>query len=203
MNVYIVVAIAAAALAVGAGFWDGFRLRREARYSPLVLAISAAGPVVSLVLFVIVGGLELKPAITVGLLVTGAVIGGAIALVARLYVVEECEDDETRELAAEEARVDAEAKETGQTLPADLKPPPVKLVGASWLPLPAALAVAVLQVASALESVLWEALSLAALEAAVAFGVVSTVILIRRRSRLSELPRDPAGAPCLDPPVAA
>ena len=203
MNLYIVVAIGAAALAVAAGFWDGYRLRKEARYSPLVMTISAAGPVISLVLFVMVGGLELKVAVTVGLLALGAVTGAVVALLSRLYVVDDCRDEENHELGAEEAKVEAEAETAGLKVPAGSEIPPIRLVGASWLPLPAAFAVAVLQIASAVESVVWEALALAALEAAVAFGVVSALVLIRRRSRFNQLPRDPAAAPCLETPAAA
>ncbi|MGA2513465.1 MAG: hypothetical protein ABSG37_07585 [Candidatus Limnocylindrales bacterium] len=58
----------------------------------------------------------------------------------------------------------------------------VRIVGASWLALPAALAVAALQGSGALGSLAGQVLSLAALEAAVAFGVASAGMLVYRRS---------------------
>jgi lysylphosphatidylglycerol synthetase-like protein (DUF2156 family) len=180
MNLYLLVAIAAAALAVAAGIWDGYRLRRKARYSPLVLAISAGGPVISLLLFLLVGGLELKLSMTFGLLATGAALGALVAGLARISVVVPCEDEDL-DKALEPCSEDAET-EDGQ---ADGQPkvPQLRLVGASWMPVPAALAVAALQVASALEALTWEVLALAALEAAAAFGVASAAVLVRRRSR--------------------
>jgi hypothetical protein len=58
----------------------------------------------------------------------------------------------------------------------------IRMVGASWLPLPAALAVAALQVSGAVGMLAGQVFSLAALEAAVAFGVSSAVVLVYRRS---------------------
>ena len=198
MTVFVVIAVAAAALAVAAGFWDGYRLRREARYSPLVLSISAAGPVVSLLLFLLVGGLTLRPEASVGLLFAGALTGAAIALAARLYVVEECAGEGDRDVSDLETTVKADAGADGSDPVETPKVPQIRLVGASWLPLPAAFAVAVLQVASAYDSTAWEVVALAALETAVAFGVVSAIVLIRRRSRLDLLHRESINAPCAE-----
>jgi hypothetical protein len=70
----------------------------------------------------------------------------------------------------------------------------IRMVGASWLPLPAALSVAALQISGAAGSLADQILSLAALEAAVAFGVVSAVTLIYRRSTFG-LPAPQGGTP--------
>jgi len=48
MNIYQAIALISAALAVAAGAWDAYRLRREQRYSVVVMAISAGGPILSL-----------------------------------------------------------------------------------------------------------------------------------------------------------
>jgi hypothetical protein len=185
MNVYLLIAVGSAALAVGAGIWDGYRLRTNARYSPLVLWITAGGPVVSLVLFLLVGGLGLKLPVTLGLLALGTTIGVLVAQRARLSVVVPCEDEpggDPAEPCADEADATAGPKGGGPK-GGRSKEPQVRLVGASWMPVPAAFAVAALQVAVALELVTWEILALAALEAAAAFGVASAAVLVRRRSR--------------------
>lgn len=71
----------------------------------------------------------------------------------------------------------------------------IRMVGASWLPLPAALAVAALQVSVAIGSLAAQVLSLAVLEAAVAFGVVSAVVLMYRRSTFGKTPAPAGGSP--------
>lgn len=58
----------------------------------------------------------------------------------------------------------------------------IRLTGASWLPLPAALAVAAIQVSGAVPSFTAQVLALAALEATVAFGVGSAATLWYRRA---------------------
>lgn len=60
----------------------------------------------------------------------------------------------------------------------------IRIVGASWLPLPAALSVAAIQVSGAASSFTAQVLSLAALEVTVAFGVASAVTLLYRRSTI-------------------
>jgi hypothetical protein len=144
------IAIFSAALAVLAGAWDAWRLRRDQRYSGTVMAITAGGPVVSLLLYILVTNLSLRPYVTSALVVIGAAIG--------LY-------------AGRRAGLSATGPD-GQ----------IRLVGASWLPLPAALCVAALQVAGAANSLTGEILSIAALEAAVAFGVASAAVLWWRRT---------------------
>jgi hypothetical protein len=144
------IAIVSAALAVLAGAWDAWRLRRDQRYSTVVMAISAGGPVLSLVLYVLVTNLSLRPYVTAALVVVGVAAGVWAGRRAKLSVV----------------------GPGGQ----------VRLAGASWLPLPAALCVAALQVAGAANSLAGEILSLAALEAAVSFGVASAVVLAWRRA---------------------
>ena len=60
----------------------------------------------------------------------------------------------------------------------------IRMVGASWLPLPAALSVGAIQVSGAASSFTAQVLSLATLEATVAFGVASAVTLLYRRSTI-------------------
>ncbi|MGD0121033.1 MAG: hypothetical protein ABSC46_00540 [Candidatus Limnocylindrales bacterium] len=60
------------------------------------------------------------------------------------------------------------------------------MVGASWLPLPAALAVAALQISGAVGILAGQVFSLAALEAAVAFGVFTAAVLVYRRSNFGK-----------------
>lgn len=57
----------------------------------------------------------------------------------------------------------------------------IRLSGAAWLPLPAALSVAAIQACAAVQSLAGLILSLAALEAAVGFGVGAAFTLIVRR----------------------
>ena len=61
----------------------------------------------------------------------------------------------------------------------------IRMIGASWLPLPAAICVAAIQISSAAQSLAGQIVSLAALEAAAAFGVASAAMLIYRRSNLA------------------
>jgi hypothetical protein len=70
----------------------------------------------------------------------------------------------------------------------------IRMVGASWLPLPAALAVAALQISGAVGMLAGQVFSLAALEAAVAFGVASAAVLVYRRSNLGRVGQG-SGAP--------
>jgi hypothetical protein len=76
----------------------------------------------------------------------------------------------------------------------------IRVVGAAWLPLPAAVSVAALQVSGAAASLAFEVLALAALQATVAFGVASAVVLIVRRSNLAAASRPAAGLPGQAPP---
>lgn len=167
MNIYQAIALVSAGLAVLAGAWDAYRLRTAQRYSPLVMAITAGGPVLSLWLYLTITSLELKQVVSIVLFVAGGAAGA---------------------LAADRAGL-SEVGSHGQ----------IRLIGASWLPLPAALAVAALQVSFAIGSLAAQVLSLAALEAAVAFGVVSAVVLTYRRSTLGK-PLPPGGAPAGVPP---
>jgi hypothetical protein len=150
MNIYQAIALISAALAVAAGGWDAYRLRREQRYSIVVMAITAGGPILSLWLYLVVTGLSLKQVVSLILFVAGGAAG--------LY-------------AANRARL-SEVEAGGQ----------IRMVGASWLPLPAALSVAAVQVSGAAGLFAGQILSLAALEASVAFGVASAVLLVYRRS---------------------
>ena len=150
MNIYQAIALASAALAVLAGAWDAYRLRHEQRYSVVVMAITACGPILSLWLYLTLTGLSLKQMVSIALLGAGVAAG--------LY-------------AASRAKL-SEVGSSGQ----------IRMVGASWLPLPAALAVAALQVSGAAGMLAGQIFSLAALEAAVAFGVSSAVVLVYRRS---------------------
>jgi hypothetical protein len=167
MSPFQAIAITSAALAVLAGAWDAWRLRRDQRYSPAVMAITAGGPVLSLWLYILVTNLSLRPIVSVVLVAAGVAAGLFAGRLAKLSALQA----------------------DGQ----------VRLVGASWLPLPAALGVAALQVSAAADSLTGEVLSLAALEAAVAFGVTSAVVLAWRRSafdraqRSRSAPGTPAG----------
>jgi hypothetical protein len=168
MNLFQAIAITSAALAVLAGAWDAWRLRREQRYSNAVMAITAGGPVLSLLLYIVVTGLSLRPIVSLVLVAAGAAAGAYAGRLAKLSTV----------------------GAGGQ----------VRLVGASWLPLPAAVGVAALQVSAAAGSLTGEILSLAALEAAVAFGVAAAVVLAWRRSvvgraRGSQAALPPPGGP--------
>jgi hypothetical protein len=150
MNIYQVIALVSAALAVLAGSWDAYRLRHEQRYSLLVMAITAGGPILSLWLYLSITGLSLKQIVSIALFAAGAGAG--------LY-------------AASRAKL-SEVETSGQ----------IRMVGASWLPLPAAIAVAAVQVSGAVGLLAGQVFSLAALEAAVAFGVSSAAVLAYRRS---------------------
>jgi hypothetical protein len=76
----------------------------------------------------------------------------------------------------------------------------IRLVGASWLPVPAAASVAALQVCSAVDSLAGMIVSLAALEASVGFGVAAAVTLLYRRSTMDVVRPAAPGAP---PPAPA
>jgi hypothetical protein len=62
----------------------------------------------------------------------------------------------------------------------------IRLVGASWLPLPAALSVAAIQISGAAGSFTAQVLSLAALEVTVGFGVGAAVTLFYLRSTFGQ-----------------
>jgi hypothetical protein len=162
MNIYQAIALISAALAVAAGAWDAYRLRREQRYSVVVMAISAGGPILSLWLYLVVTGLSLKQVVSLALFVGGAAAGAYAANRAKL----------------------SEVEAGGQ----------IRMVGASWLPLPAALSVAAVQISGAVGLFAGQILSLAALEAAVAFGVASAVMLVYRRSTFGRPPATAASA---------
>jgi hypothetical protein len=168
MNMYQLIALVSAALAVAAGSWDAYRLRREQRYSAMVMAITAGGPILSLWLYLTLTGLQLKPIVGVGLMVAGAAAG--------VY-------------AANRATL-SEAGSGGQ----------MRMVGASWLPLPAAMCVAAVQVSGAVTLLAAQVFSLAALEAAVAFGVASAVTLLYRRASFAQARPQP-GMPAVPPPT--
>lgn len=89
MNVYQLIAVVSAALAVAAGAWDAYRLRRNHRYSAVGLAISAGGPIISLIVYLLVTNLALKQIVTVGLLVLGGAVGVYVASRATLSEVGE------------------------------------------------------------------------------------------------------------------
>lgn len=89
MNVYQAIAVISAALAVVAGAWDAFRLRRNHRYSAVGLAIAAGGPIVSLIVYLLVTNLALKQIVTIGLLALGVVAGVFVARRAALSEVGE------------------------------------------------------------------------------------------------------------------
>lgn len=169
MNIYQAIALVSAALAVLAGSWDAYRLRSEQRYSVLVIAITAGGPILSLWLYLTITSLELKQVVSILLFVAGGAAG--------VY-------------AANRADI-SEVGSSGQ----------IRMIGASWLPLPAALAVGALQVSVAAGSLAVQVVALAALEAAVAFGVVSAVVLMYRRSTFGKAPAPAAGAPVGGPPM--
>jgi hypothetical protein len=79
----------------------------------------------------------------------------------------------------------------------------IRLVGASWLPVPAAGCVAALQVCSAIDSFAGMIISLAALEASVGFGVAAAVTLLYRRSTMDVARPVATGAPPYPPAPAA
>jgi hypothetical protein len=168
MNIYQAIALVSAALAVAAGSWDAFRLRREQRYSIVVMAITAGGPILSLWLYLTVTGLALKQIVSIGLFAAG--IGAGV-------------------YAANRAKL-SEVGSGGQ----------IRMVGASWLPLPAALSVAALQVSGAVGLLAGQVFSLAALEAAVAFGVSSAAVLAYRRATFGKAGQA-TGAPSGDAPA--
>jgi hypothetical protein len=60
----------------------------------------------------------------------------------------------------------------------------IRLSGAAWLPLPAALAVAAVQLCAAAESLAGMIIAIAALEAAAAFGVGAALVLMLRRATM-------------------
>ena len=176
MNIYQGIALVSAALAVLAGAWDAYRLRHEQRYSLVVMAITAGGPILSLWLYLTITGLALKQIVSIVLFAAGAAAG--------LY-------------AANRARL-SEVGSSGQ----------IRMVGASWLPLPAALAVAALQVSGAVGMLAGQVFSLAALEAAVAFGVSSAVVLVYRRTTFGRSGQGSAqtgepGTPSMSNPTTA
>jgi tellurite resistance protein TehA-like permease len=168
VSIYAAIAIASATLAVLAGTWDAYRLRREQRYSVPVMAITAGGPILSLWLYLTLTGLALKVPASAALFGAGAIIGVVAARRAALTTV------------ADGGRI--------------------RLVGASWLPLPAAVSVAAVQVSGAAESLSAQIVSLAALEAAVAFGVASAITLVYRRAFAAQ-PLAPPVQPPARPPA--
>jgi hypothetical protein len=168
MNIYQAIALVSAALAVAAGSWDAFRLRREQRYSIVVMAITAGGPILSLWLYLTVTGLALKQIVSIGLF--------AVGIAAGVY-------------AANRTKL-SEVGFAGQ----------IRMVGASWLPLPAALSVAALQVSGAVGLLAGQVFSLAALEAAAAFGVSSAAVLGYRRATFGKAGQG-TGAPSSDAPA--
>jgi hypothetical protein len=172
MSVFQVIALVSAALAVLAALWDAFRRRRDDRYSSVVLLIAAFGPVLSLVVYLAVTGLALKQVVTIAMLAVGAILGVLVARRARL----------TRRAPAPIAPAPPGA-------PAPVAPrQEVALAGVSWLPVPAALAVATVQLAVVADSFAAQVISLAALEAAVAFGVGAALTLIARRQGIRRPP---------------
>jgi hypothetical protein len=148
MNEYQAVAVCGACLALLAGLWDAWRIRRRQRYSTIALFVGAAGPIVSLVLFLVTTNLVLKESVTAALVGGGAVLGATVASWSRLT-------------------------------PADGGA--IRLSGAAWLPLPAALAVAAVQICAAAETLAGMIVAIAALEAAAGFGAGAALTLMLRR----------------------
>jgi hypothetical protein len=151
MNEYQLVAVFSAVLALLAGLWDGWRIRRRQRYSTLAVAVGAGGPVVAVVLFLVTTNLMLKASVTAALVGGGAVLGMTAASLAQVR------------------RAEAGA---------------IRLSGAAWLPLPAALAVAAVQLCAAAESLAGMIIAIATLEAAAAFGVGAALVLMLRRATM-------------------
>jgi hypothetical protein len=149
MNEYQAVAVFSAGMALLAGLWDAWRIRRRQRYSTLALFVGAVGPVVAAVLFVFTTNLALKPNVTLGLAGGGAGLGFLAAWMAGVR-----------------------RAENGA----------IRLSGAAWLPLPAALAVAAVQICVAAESLAGTIIAIAALEAAAGFGVGAALTLMLRRA---------------------
>lgn len=168
MNVYQLIAVVSAALAVLAGAWDAYRLRRMHQYNAVGLCISVGGPIVSLVAYLLVTNLALRQVVMLGLFAFGAAAGVYVARRATLAI----------------------ADETGR----------VRMTGASWLPLPAALSVGAIQVCSAIGSLAGMVLGLAALEASVAFGVAAAATLIHRRSTVGSVGNAGTPPPTFDEP---
>jgi hypothetical protein len=151
MNEYQLVAVFSAVLALLAGLWDGWRIRRRQRYSTLAVAVGAGGPVVAVVLFLVTTNLMLKASVTAALVGGGAVLGMTASSLAQVR------------------RAEAGA---------------IRLSGAAWLPLPAALAVAAVQLCAAAESLAGMIIAIATLEAAAAFGVGAALVLMLRRATM-------------------
>jgi len=151
MNEYQLVAVFSAVLALLAGLWDAWRIRRRQRYSTLAVAVGAGGPVVAVVLFLVTTNLMLKGSVTAALLGGGAVLGMTAASLAQV------------------GRAEGGA---------------IRLSGAAWLPLPAALAVAAVQLCAAAESLAGMIIAIATLEAAAAFGVGAALVLMLRRATM-------------------
>jgi len=149
MNEYQAVAVLSACLALLAGLWDALRIRRRQRYSTIALLVGAAGPIVSLVLYLVATNLMLKGSVTAALVGGGAVLGVAAASWSRL------------------TRAEGGA---------------IRLNGAAWLPLPAALAVAAVQFCAAAETLAGMIVAIAALEAAAGFGAGAALTLLLRRA---------------------
>jgi hypothetical protein len=163
MSIYQIIALGSAALAVVAAAWDAWRMRREQRFSLPVMVITAGGPVLSLLLYLLITNLALKQFVTLGAVLLGLAIGVWAGRLAKLSTV----------------------TPSGQ----------VRLVGASWQPLPAALAVGAIQVAVAVGSFAAQVISLAVLEGAVSFGVASAVVLTLRRATMRRSPGPATGLP--------
>jgi hypothetical protein len=163
MSIYQIIALGSAALAVVAAAWDTWRLRREQRFSLPVMVITAGGPILSLLLYLLITNLALKQFVTIGVVLIGLAIGVWAGRLGKL----------------------SEVRPSGQ----------IRLLGASWLPLPAALAVGAIQVSVAVGSFAAQVISLAVLEGAVSFGVASAVTLALRRATMPRSPRPAAGIP--------
>ena len=85
MNIYQGIALVSAALAVLAGAWDAYRLRHEQRYSLVVMAITAGGPILSLWLYLTITGLALKQIVSIVLFAAGLGLNASsIPLCARI-----------------------------------------------------------------------------------------------------------------------
>jgi hypothetical protein len=149
MNEYQLVAVFSAVLALLAGLWDAWRIRRRQRYSTLAVAVGAGGPVVAVAIFLVTTNLMLRVSVTAALVAGGAVLGMTAASLAHV------------------GRAESGA---------------IRLSGAAWLPLPAALAVAAVQLCIAAESLAGMIIAIAALEAGAAFGVGAALVLMLRRA---------------------
>jgi hypothetical protein len=78
MTFYQLLALGSAAIAVLGGAWGAARLRGERRFSAVAVVLSAAGPMASLWLYLLLTRVELKLTATLALASLGALVGLAV-----------------------------------------------------------------------------------------------------------------------------